>query len=138
MGLFEPLGFDYFLFHIGEIFNYNLFTIFVIPFLFLFLLLLLSGFSHVRLCATPQMAARPGPLSLGFSRKNIGVGCHFLLHFFWDPYNLNVGAFDIVPEVSETILSSFHFFLLYSALQKLFPSFYLPAHWFIFLFQILC
>ena len=31
----------------------------------------------------------------------------FFLFFFWDPYNLNVGAFDIVPEVSETILSSF-------------------------------
>ena len=30
--------------------------------------------------------------------------------FFWDPYNSNVGAFDIVPEVSETIFSSFHSF----------------------------
>ena len=30
--------------------------------------------------------------------------------FFWDPYNLNVGALDIVPEVSETILNSFHYF----------------------------
>ena len=57
---------DYFLFHIGEIFNYNLFKNFLIPFLLLF--------------------------------------------FFWDPYNLKVGAFDIVPEVSETILSSFHSF----------------------------
>ena len=28
---------DYFLFHVGEIFNYNLFKIFLIPFLFLFL-----------------------------------------------------------------------------------------------------
>ena len=51
---------DYFLFHVGEIFNYNLFKNFLIPFLFLF--------------------------------------------FFWDPYYSNVGAFDIVPEVSETIL----------------------------------
>ena len=55
---------DYFLFHVGEIFNYNLFKTFFIPFLFLFL--------------------------------------------FWYPYSLNVGVFDIVPEVSETILSSFH------------------------------
>ena len=55
-----------FLFHVGEIFNYNLFKIFVIPFLSLF--------------------------------------------FFWDPYNSNVGEFDIVPEVSETLLSSFHSF----------------------------
>ena len=34
----------------------------------------------------------------------------FLFLFFWDSYNLNVGAFDIVPEFSETILSSFHSF----------------------------
>ena len=43
------------------------------------MLLLLICFSHVRLCATPQMAAHQAPLSLGFSSKNIGVGCHFLL-----------------------------------------------------------
>ena len=42
------------------------------------LLLLLSHFSHVRLCATPEMAAHQAPLSLGLSR-NTGVGCHFLL-----------------------------------------------------------
>ena len=35
----------------------------------LLLLLLLSRFSHVRLCATPQMAAHQAPLSLGFSRQ---------------------------------------------------------------------
>ena len=35
----------------------------------LLLLLLLSCFSHVRLCATPQMAAHEAPLSLGFSRQ---------------------------------------------------------------------
>ena len=57
---------DYFLFHVGEIFNYNLFKNLLIPFLFLF--------------------------------------------FFWDPYYTNVGVFDIVPEVSVTILSSFHSF----------------------------
>ena len=55
---------DYFLFHVGEISNYNLFKKFLIPSLFLF--------------------------------------------FFGDPYNSNVCAFDIVPEVSETLLSSFH------------------------------
>ena len=43
------------------------------------LLLLLSHFSRVRLCATPQMAAHQAPLTLGFSGKNTGVGCHFLL-----------------------------------------------------------
>ena len=43
------------------------------------MLLLLICFSRVRLCATPQTAAHQAPLSLGFSSKNIGVGCHFLL-----------------------------------------------------------
>ena len=33
------------------------------------LLLLLSRFSRVRLCATPEMAAHQTPLSLGFSRQ---------------------------------------------------------------------
>jgi len=35
--------------------------------------------------------------------------------FFWDSYDLNVGAFNIVPEVSEVVLisfNSFFFFLL--------------------------
>ena len=43
------------------------------------LLLLLSRFSHVRLCATPQMAAHQAPLSLDSPGKNTGVGCHCLL-----------------------------------------------------------
>ena len=43
------------------------------------LLLLLSHFSRVQLCATPETAAYQAPLSLGFSGKNTGVGCHFLL-----------------------------------------------------------
>ena len=33
------------------------------------LLLLLSHFSHVRLCAAPYMAAHQAPPSLGFSRQ---------------------------------------------------------------------
>ena len=57
---------DYFLLHVGEIFNYDLFKHFLIPFLFLFVL--------------------------------------------WDSYNSNVGVFDIIPAVSETILCSFHSF----------------------------
>ena len=43
------------------------------------LLLLLSRFSRVRLCATPLTEAHQAPPSLGFSGKNTGVGCHFLL-----------------------------------------------------------
>ena len=35
----------------------------------LLLLLLLSRFSHVRLCATPETAAHQAPPSLGFSRQ---------------------------------------------------------------------
>ena len=34
----------------------------------------------------------------------------FFLFFFWDLYNSNVGVFDMVPEVSETVLSFFHSF----------------------------
>ena len=70
---------DYFLFHVGEIFNYNLFKIFLIPFLFLF--------------------------------------------FFGDPYNSNIGVFDIVPEVSETILSSFHSFYFILLFRSYFHHF---------------
>ena len=70
MGLSVLLGLDYFLSHIREVFNYNLFKYFLSPFLSLF--------------------------------------------FFWDPYNSNVGAFNDVPGVSETVLNSFHsfFFIL--------------------------
>ena len=40
----------------------------------LLLLLLLSHFSHVRLCSTPQTAAHQAPPSLGFSRKEYWSG----------------------------------------------------------------
>ena len=43
------------------------------------LLLLLSHFSHVRLCATPQTAAHQAPCPWDSPGKNTGVGCHFLL-----------------------------------------------------------
>ena len=41
------------------------------------LLLLLSRFSRVRLCVTPQMAAHQAPLSLGFSRQEHWSGLVF-------------------------------------------------------------
>ena len=44
----------------------------------LLLLLLLSHFSRVRLCATPEMAAHQAPLSLGFSRQEYWSGLPFL------------------------------------------------------------
>ena len=34
----------------------------------------------------------------------------FFLFFFWDPYNSDVVEFNVVPEVSEIVLNSFHFF----------------------------
>ena len=47
------------------------------------LLLLLSHFSRVRLCVTPQTSIHQAPPFLGFSwdspGKNTGVGCRFLL-----------------------------------------------------------
>ena len=43
----------------------------------LLLLLLLSRFSHVRLCATPQTAAHQAPLSMGFSRQEHWSGLPF-------------------------------------------------------------
>ena len=41
------------------------------------LLLLLSGFSHVRLCVTPWTAAHQAPPSLGFSRQEHWSGLPF-------------------------------------------------------------
>ena len=45
----------------------------------LLLLLLLSQFSRVRLCATPWTAAHQAPRPWDSPGKNTGVGCHFLL-----------------------------------------------------------
>ena len=42
-----------------------------------FCLLLLSHFSRVRLCATPETAAHQAPLSLGFSRQEHWSGVPF-------------------------------------------------------------
>ena len=43
----------------------------------LLLLLLLSHFSRVRLCVTPQVAAHQAPPSLGFSRQEHWSGLPF-------------------------------------------------------------
>ena len=42
-------------------------------------MLLLSRFSRVRLCATPETAAHRLPRPWDSPGKNTGVGCHFLL-----------------------------------------------------------
>ena len=54
-------------------------NIFIFVSLKTFLLLLLSRFSCVRLCATPQTAAYQVPRPWDAPGKNTGVGCHFLL-----------------------------------------------------------
>ena len=50
----------------------------------LLLLLLLSRFSHVRLCATPKAAAHQAPRPWDSPGQHTGVGCHCLLHR-WPP-----------------------------------------------------
>ena len=47
--------------------------------LYLLLLLLLSRFSRVRLCATPETAAHQAPPSLGFSRQEHWSGLPFCM-----------------------------------------------------------
>ena len=70
------------------------------------------GFSCMGLCASWTWStisfSMLGKLSTIISSKIFSYP--FFLFFFWNPYNLNVGAFDMVPEVSETVLGSFHSF----------------------------
>ena len=40
----------------------------------------IQSLSHVRLSAAPWTVASQDPLSMGFSRQENRVGCHFLLH----------------------------------------------------------
>ena len=56
-----------------------IFEVLHIDSLLLLLLPLLSRFSHVRLCATPETAAHQAPCPWDSPGKNTGVGCHFLL-----------------------------------------------------------
>ena len=48
-------------------------------FIYALLLLLLSRFSRVQLCETPETAAHQAPPPWDSPGKNTGVGCHFLL-----------------------------------------------------------
>ena len=81
---------DHLLFHVGEIFNYNHFKNFLIPFF----------------CSSSGTPIIQMLLGLIFSQRSLRL-------------------FSIL----------FILFAL-SALQKLLPPFYLPAHWFVLLFQI--
>ena len=55
----------------------NVFDYKVLPQTLLLLLLLLSRFSRVQLCATPETAAHQAPPSLGFSRQEHWSGLPF-------------------------------------------------------------
>ena len=80
----------------------------------LLLLLLLSHFSLVRFCATPEMAAHQTPPSLGFSRQEYWSGLPFPSPSNdrpeLKPTSLHAGevSFQVVPErvLSRTILIS--------------------------------
>ena len=54
--------------------------------------------------------------------------------FFWNPYNVNVGVLDVVPEVSLTVLLSFHsfFFVLWQWFPPLCLLFIYPFFCFIY------
>ena len=47
-----------------------------------------KSLSSVRPFATPWTIAHQAPPSMGFSSKNTGVGCHFLLSNSWQPHGL--------------------------------------------------
>ena len=77
----------------------------------------LLGFILGTLCASWTWVAISLPMLGKFSTiipSNIFSGPFSLFFFFWDPYNLIAGVFNFVPEVSETVLNSFHsfFFIL--------------------------
>ena len=46
--------------------------------------------SHVRLCTTLWTVAHQAPLSMGFSRQDSGVGCHFVLQGIFLTQGLNL------------------------------------------------
>ena len=93
MGLFVPLGLHWlFPFPCWEIFNYNLFKNFLIPF---------------------------------FVSSSGTAIIWMLVHLIWSQRSLSLSS---VLFILFTLFCS----------QKLFPPFYLPAHWFVFLLQIFC
>ena len=58
---------------------------------------MLSHFSHVQLFATPWTIACQPPLSMGFSGKNTGVGCHVLLQGIFLTQGLNPCLLHLLP-----------------------------------------
>ena len=68
------------------------------------LLLMLSRFSHVALCATPYMAAHQAPPSLGFSRQEHWSGWHSLLQGIFPTQGSNPG----LPHCRQTLYCLSH------------------------------
>ena len=50
-----------------------------------------QSLSRVRLFGGPWLIAHQAPLSMGFSRQNTGVGCHFLLQGIFTPQGSHPG-----------------------------------------------
>ena len=68
----------------------------------LLLLLLLSHFSHVRLCVTPQTVAHQAPPSLGFSRQEHWSGLPF-------PSPLSLLFSHKYPVLKQLVKKDYHF-----------------------------
>ena len=68
--------------------------------------------------ATPWTVAHQAPLSLGFSRQESGVGCHFLLHGIFLTQGLNPGLLhcrQMIYQLSyEGSPSELHVFFMFS------------------------
>ena len=73
----------------------------------------LGFFLYGTLCASWTWLTISFPILGKFSTiisSDIFSAPFFFSSFFWDPYNLNVGACDVVPDVTETVLNSSHSF----------------------------
>ena len=55
-----------------------------------------QSLSHIRLFETPGTVARQAPLSMEFSRKNTGVGSHFLLQGIFPTQGSNWRLLDVL------------------------------------------
>ena len=98
-------------------FSCMLFVAYLLLFLLVWLICVLAFFFfgfilYMFLCASWTWLTTSFPI-LGKFGYNVFIFFHRNFLFFCDPYNSNIGAFNIVPEVSETVLISFLFILLY-------------------------
>ena len=100
---------------------FNNFSLYL--FLIVWLICVLACFSLdlscMGLCPSCTWVTISFPLLRKFSTiisSNIFLVPLFFSSSFWDPYNLNVGTFNVVPEFSETVLKSFHSFSLFCSM----------------------